>query len=145
MIVQGLVNSFKLEMLDGLHRASHDYRIALYAERANLSPETTAYVTLGEVPSSDAQGNPTGYKAGGLLLSGRQSKLVGGIALATWDNPVWPNASITARAGLIYNASVSNKAVAVVDLGKNFTSTNGDFRVTFPAFTPESALIAFAS
>lgn len=125
MIVQGLTESFFLEILRGIHTPEDTYRMALYSTSADLSPKTTAYTTVGEV-------NGQGYAAGGQNLAGYKTALERGVALLEWATPVWRNSTIAARAGLIFNLSKGNRAVAVLDLGKVFTSTNGDFVVTLP-------------
>lgn len=123
MITQGLVNSFKLEILQGVHRPEHAYRIALYLPTAELGPDTTKYLTQGEVVAA-------GYMNGGQLLTGYRSALDGSFAFLTFDNPTWRNSSILARAALIYNTSAGNRAVGVIDLGQDYKSTNGPFTVT---------------
>lgn len=123
MIVQALVDSFLFEILTGVHTPQDVYRIALYVADADLSERTTAYTTKNEV-----QGQ--GYGAGGLTLAGY--KAVQDTLSIEWANPVWPITTITARGALIYNFTKQNRAVAVLDLGKNFISTNGEFKITLP-------------
>lgn len=134
MIVTALTNAF---LLDLLARTMQDvFRIALYTDAASLGPGTPTYTTVGE-----AQGQ--GYKAGGQVLTGCLCDCQPGeAAWMTWANPVWPKSSIVARGALIYNASRGNKAVASLDLGKNFTSTDGDFLVKLPPPGAATALIA---
>jgi hypothetical protein len=142
MIVQALVDAFLLDLLKSV--AQDVFRMALYTADADLSAATPAYMTQGEVPVSFAGPNgnePTGYGAGGIVLTGLTVHLEGGVAFLDWADPVWPRSTITARAGLIYNFSKNNRAVAVLDLGKNFTSTNGNFTVTLPPPTAAEALI----
>lgn len=133
MIINGLAHSFLSEILDGIHQPQDVYRIALYTSGADLSPETPAYTTSDEV-----QGQ--GYGAGGLTLKGRRVMRDGAVAFITWDDPTWPNATITARGALIYNMSKKNRAIGTLDLGQNFSSTNGNFIVILPAATAAEAL-----
>jgi hypothetical protein len=58
-------------------------------------------------------------------------------------NPTWNPASFTARGALIYNASKSNKAIAVLDFGADKTAVS-TFTVQMPANTASSALIRIA-
>lgn len=134
VIIQGICSSFLLECLQGVHAPADEYRIALYTHDATLLLETTVYTAAKEVVGQ-------GYAAGGQALTGYLSLLESGVALLDWDDPVWQLASITARAALIYNFSKGNRAVAVLDLGQDFTSTNGSFTVTLPEPTPTTALI----
>jgi hypothetical protein len=133
MIVQGVCNLFKLDLLQFM--AKDVFRMALYTSDAMLDVGTEYYTTEGEVANSP------GYSAGGIVLRGFFAELVGKVALLSWSNPVWENSQITARAGLIYNHSRNNVAVAVVDLGKDYTSTNGSFTVRLPEAKPQTALI----
>ena len=126
MIRQGVANSWYLEIILGIHAPEDVYRFALYAADAALSAETTSYTTDGEVIGAP------GYEAGGQVLVGYNAQLIGAIARLHWDTPVWPVSSITARGGLIYNASKSNRAIAVLDFGKDYVSSNGEFKATMP-------------
>ena len=48
-------------------------------------------------------------------------------------DPAWTSASFTARGALIFNASNSNKAIAVLNFGGDFTVAGGTFKITLPA------------
>lgn len=133
-IQQSLCNSFKTEALDGVHLAADSYKIALYTSAATLSKATTAYAATNEASGA-------GYTAGGATLVGRSVVLDVDTAILDFTDPQWASASITARGALIYNASKSNKAVAVLDFGQDITSTNGLFTVALPAPAAATALI----
>jgi hypothetical protein len=49
------------------------------------------------------------------------------------DDPTFTSASFTARGALIYNSSNSDKAIAVLDFGGDFTVSSGTFKIVFPA------------
>jgi hypothetical protein len=133
-ITQAICNSYKKEILDGTHLSSNTYKIALYTSSATLDKTTTAYTATNEVA------NGSGYTTGGATLSGFTSALTSDTANLTWTDPSWASASFTARGALIYNSSVSNKAVMVIDFGADVTATNGTFTVDLPA-SGASALI----
>lgn len=135
-ITTTLCNSYKQEVLEGVHSSSDTYKLALYADAATLSAATTAYSATNEVEG-------TGYTAGGVELTGFTSGLSGSTAYVTFTDPVIANATITARGCLVYNSSKSNKAVAAYDFGGNITSTNGTFTIDLPA-AGASALIRIA-
>jgi hypothetical protein len=97
-----------------------------------LDASTTVYTTSNEVIA-------TGYTAGGNTLTGVSINTSGYIAYANWDNTSWA-ASITARCALIYNASKSNRSVAVIDFGSDKTSIS-TFLITMPTNTSTTALI----
>jgi O-glycosyl hydrolase len=135
-ITTTLCNSYKQEVLEGVHSSSDTYKLALYTDAASLSAATTAYSATNEVEG-------TGYTAGGVTLTGFTSGLSSGTAYVTFSDPAIANATITARGCLVYNSSKSNKAVACYDFGGNITSTNGTFTVDLPA-AGASALIRIA-
>jgi len=137
-ITAALCNSYKQEVLSGVHTPAHIYKIALYASAATLSKATTAYAALNEVSG-------TGYTAAGATLAGFATALDADTAILDFTtDPTWPTSTITARGALIYNSSATNKAVAVLDFGADIASTNGTFTVTFPAATAAAGLVRIA-
>ncbi|SMP71934.1 hypothetical protein [Noviherbaspirillum suwonense] len=140
-IVPGICNSFKQDVLAMTpHTAADVYKIALYPSTANLSKATAAYSATGEVTGQ-------GYTAGGVVLTGFSVTLDGDSGILDWStDPTIPNSTITARGGLIYNSSRSNKAVAVIEFQNagvptDVTSTNGTFTITLPAPTAAAGLV----
>jgi hypothetical protein len=133
MIVQTQTTSFKAEVYQAVHNLLTDtIKIALYTADANLDETTTVYSTLNEVVAS-------GYTAGGAVMTGVALNTSGYTVYVNWANTSWSTA-VTARCALIYNASQSNKSIAVLDFGSDKTST-GTFTITMPANTATSALI----
>lgn len=149
-ISQAMVTSFKVEILDGIHNfgtgvvrastAADTFKIALYTSSATLSASTTAYTTTDEVSSSG-----TNYTAGGQTLT--ISQVPTSTSTTAWldfADVTWASATITANGALIYNATQSNKAVAVLAFGGDKTSTAGDFTIQFPAPTSTTAILRIA-
>jgi hypothetical protein len=137
MIQQGMVSSFKQQILLGEHDLDTDViKIALYTSAADLGPSTTVYTTSGEVVG-------TGYSAGGNTLTGAVVSLSDATAYVTFNNTTWTSVNFTARAALIYNSSKSNKAIAVLDFGSDKTSTT-NFQIQFPPASSSSAIIRIA-
>jgi hypothetical protein len=133
MIVQTQTTSFKAEVYQAVHNLLTDtIKIALYTSNANLDETTTVYTTLSEVVAS-------GYTAGGEVMTGVALNTSGYTVYVNWANTSWSTA-VTARCALIYNASQSNKSIAVLDFGADKTST-GTFTIVMPANTATSALI----
>jgi hypothetical protein len=110
------------------------FKIALYTSSANLSSATTAYTTSGE-------SSGTGYTAGGATLTNLGTSLSGTTAYLSWNDYTWSSATISAAGALIYNSSRNNAAVAVLSFGAVYSSTNGNFTITFPANTSSTAVI----
>lgn len=133
-IVQTQTTSFKAELYQGVHNLLTDtLKIALYTANASLNADTTVYSTSNEVAATGT------YTAGGAQLTGVTINTSGYIAYVNFSNVSWTGA-ITARCALIYNASKSNKSVAVLDFGADKTSTT-TFLITMPQNTSTTALI----
>ena len=126
-ITQAMVTSFKAEVLDEQHDLAADtIKVALFTSSASLDATTTAYATPNEVSG-------TGYTAGGVSLTSTTVATSGTTAYFDADDPTWTSANFTARGALIYNGSNSNKAIAVLDFGADFTIGGGTFKIVFPA------------
>jgi hypothetical protein len=127
-IAQAMCTSFKAEVLDEQHDLVADtIKIALFTSSASLGAATTAYSTSNEV----ANGN--GYATGGVELTSRAVATSGTTAYFDAADPSWTSATFTANGALIYNSSNSNKAIAVLAFGGNFTVAGGTFQIVFPA------------
>tara|TARA_B100001057_G_scaffold464895_1_gene520488 strand:- start:5560 stop:5976 length:417 start_codon:yes stop_codon:yes gene_type:complete len=126
-ITQAMCTSFKAEILDEVHDLVADtLKIALYTSSASLDATTTAFTTSNEISG-------TGYSSGGVELTSRTVSTSGTTAFFDAADPTWTSASFTARGALIYNSSASNKAIAVLNFGGDFTVSSGTFRIVFPA------------
>ena len=136
-ITQAMCTSFKSEILDEQHDLVADtLKIALYTSSASLDASTTAFTTSNEISG-------TGYSSGGVELTSRTVSTSSTTAFFDADDPTWTSASFTARGALIYNSSNSNKAIAVLNFGGDFTVSSGTFRIVFPA-AGASAIITIA-
>ena len=149
-ISQAMVTSFKVEILTATHNfgtaptrgtgAADVFKLALYTSSATLGAATTAYTTSDEVSSSG-----TNYTAGGLTLTVSQVPTsTGTTAFLDFDDLTFPSATLTANGALIYNATQSNKAVAVLAFGGDKTSTAGNFTIQFPAAAASTAILRIA-
>ena len=127
-IAQAMCTSFKSEILKEEHQMVTDtIKIALFTSSASLGAATTAYSTSNEV----ANGN--GYATGGVTLSSKAVTTAGTSACFDAADPSWTSATFTANGALIYNSSNSNKAIAVLAFGGDFTVAGGTFQIVFPA------------
>jgi hypothetical protein len=75
------------------------------------------------------------------LLTSVTLDTTNGVAFFDAADPTFTSATITARGALIYNNSKSNAAIAVLDFGSDFSSSNGTFQVQFPTAAHNTALI----
>jgi hypothetical protein len=128
---QTLTTQAKLVALQAL--ATGTLRMALYTADADLGAGTLTYTTANEVVG-------TGYVAGGNTLTNVTVLTSGTTAYLDFDDVVWNPAGFTARGAIIYNTSLGNLAVAVLDFGADKTTTT-TFTVQMPANTASSALI----
>jgi hypothetical protein len=131
---QTLTTQAKLVALQAL--ATGTLRMALYTADADLGAGTLTYTTANEVVG-------TGYVAGGNTLTGVTVVTSGTTAYLDFADTTWNPANFTARGAIIYNTSLGNLAVAVLDFGADKTTTT-TFTVQMPANTADAALIRFA-
>ena len=140
-IAQAVANSFKKEILEGIHdleSGGDTFKLALYEDTANLSAATTAYP--GD-STGDQVGDSGQYVQGGGVLTSQQTSLDTGVAIVDFADLSFTGVTLTARGALIYNTSETNKAVAVLDFGGNKTATAGTFTIQFPDFNSTSAIL----
>jgi hypothetical protein len=136
-IFQTQTTSFKQELLEGVHNFLVDtFNIALYTDSANLGANVTVYSSAGEISGG-------GYVAGGQALTGVTVANLNGVAYVNFADVVWSPASFTAAGALIYNASKSDRSVAVLSFGANKIAT-GSFTIQMPPNTSDAALLRFA-
>jgi hypothetical protein len=133
-IEQTLTTQAKLIALQTL--ATGTLKMALYTADANLGASTLVYTTANEVVG-------TGYTAGGNTLTNVTVLSSGTTAYLDFDNVVWNPAVFTTRGALIYNTSLSNLAVAILDFGADKTTTT-TLTVQMPVNAATTALIRFA-
>lgn len=126
-ITQAFCNQAKLDYLNGLISSGHTFKMALYTSTATLDATTTTYTSTNEAVGA-------GYTTGGLTLAGYSSSLSGSTAYITWTtNPAIPTASLTARGAMIYDSSYSNRSIAILNFGADYTATSGSFTINLPA------------
>jgi hypothetical protein len=135
-ITQAVCNSFKQELLQGLHDLDgHTLKLALYTSSATLGPTTTAFSTTNE-------SSGTNYTSGGATISNVAVSLSGTVAFVDFDDVSFSSATISDAAGaLIYNSSASNRAIAVLDFGSTKSVSSGTLTVTLPSASATTALI----
>lgn len=145
-----LANSFKAELLNGVHAfgatviraaANKDaFKMALFLASATLGAGTTVYAAAGEVTGA-------GYTAGGVGVTNATDPTLSG-ATAMWTPSgaaAWTNVTLNVAfdAVLLYNATQGNKAVGVYTFGSQ-TVTAGNFSLTMPVNDAANALLRVA-
>src|SRR6056300_330394 len=138
-IDQAIANSFKKQLLEGGHdfklSGGSKFKLALYTAGATLTSATTSYTTSQEVSASGQ------YTAGGGALVNAGTSITAGVARVDFNNLSFTGVTLTARGALIYNTSLTNAAVAVLDFGADKTATSGTFTIQFPAPTSTAAIL----
>ena len=141
-ISQAVANSFKSEILQGIHDLESGgdvFKLALYTSAATLTSATVSYTTGSEVTASGQ------YVVGGGVLTSQQVSLAtGGVAIVDFADLSFTGVTLTARGALIYNTSEANKAVCVLNFGSDKTATSGTFTIQFPNFTSSAAILRIA-
>lgn len=121
--------SFLLECTQAIHDFSADtFKVSLHAASAALGSATTAYSTTGEIANGD------GYTTAGATaaVSSGYPQIVSSQAAVRFDDVVWTlTAAKTFRYALLYNSSKANRAVMVMDVGRD-TAYDGTFTIKFP-------------
>lgn len=143
-ITQAMCTSFKVELMTATHNftaaTGHTFNIALFRATASIAgtfgAATTNYSDMGADETSG-----TGYVAGGQALTAVTPVSSGTTALTDFADEVFSTVTLTASGALIYNASATNKAVAVFDFGSDKTATAGDMTIIFPTADATNAII----
>jgi hypothetical protein len=126
-ITQAMCTSFKEECFkEGHQMATDTIKIALFTSSASIGAATTAYSTSNEISG-------TGYSAGGVALTSQVVSTSSTTAYFDAADPSWTSASFTANGAIIYNSTNSDKAIAVLAFGGDFTVAGGTFKIIFPA------------
>ena len=135
-ITQAVCNSFKQELLQGLHDLDgHTLKLALYTSRATLGPTPTAFSTTNE-------SSGTTYTSGGATIANVAVAVSGTVAYVDFDDVSFSSATISDAAGaLIYNSSASNRAIAVIDFGSTKSVSAGTLTISLPSASASTALI----
>ena len=143
-ITTAVCNSFKTEILNGIHTSAHTYKLALIktGHSGTYSKATTAAGTPGSgAPSASNLGTDEvaasgTYVAGGVTLTGRTVALAIDTAYLDFANM----AQLTGFTGsadgcMIYNDSVAGKPCVYVGAfaGAPIAATAGTFDVTIPS------------
>jgi hypothetical protein len=143
-ITTAMCNSFKQELLGGVHDLDTDtIKIALIQDTPSgtYGAATTNYSNV-TVNTDEATG--TNYTTGGNTLGSAVISLDGSTAIVDFADTTWPSATVSADGCIIYNASQTNRAIAVIDFGGTKTSTNGDFTIEFPTADASNAIVRIA-
>ena len=140
-ITTALCNSFKQELLGGVHDLDTDTLKVALIKQSPTGTYGAATTNYSDITGNTDEATGTNYTAGGQTLDSATISLSGNTAFVDFADEVFTNLTISADGAIIYNASQGNKAVAVFDFGGTVTSTSGDFTVVFPTADSSNAVI----
>jgi hypothetical protein len=140
-ITTAMCNSFKQELLGGVHDLDTDTLKVALIKASSAGTYGAATTNYSDITGNTDEAVGTNYSAGGQALDSAVISLSGTTAFVDFADEVFANLTISAAGAIIYNASKSNKAVAVFDFGTTVTSTSGDFTVVFPTADASNAVI----
>ena len=147
-ITSAICNSFKQELLQGIHNftasSGDTFNLALFTSSATLSASTTAFAT-NPGGGSDTEVSGSVYTTKGNALTSITTTLDSSTAGCDFVDTSFTSASFTARGCMIFNDSASgDPAVCVIDFGSDKTVTSGTFTIQFPAADASNAIIRIA-
>jgi hypothetical protein len=125
-IQTGITNQCLERIATGTYNFSTDvFKVALYTSSASLGPTTTTYSSTNELSGG-------GYTAGGYTLTNVTPVVSERTLRITWSDVT--TGSLTQsdiRGAVIYNTTVSNEVVYVVDFGRVLSKTSQTLTVKF--------------
>lgn len=136
-MASGMYNRFKYNLLIGradLEDVSGEgadtIKCALLTSTHNFDADQNYWETIS---ANEASG--TGYTAGGATLASKNATQDNVNDRASFDaaDVTWSSSTITARYAVIYNVTKSNELIACFDFGQNYSSSNGNFTISWHA------------
>lgn len=131
-VTTAVCTSFKTERQQAVHNlTSHTLKLALIkaSPTGTYGADTTNY---SDLTGNSDETSGTGYSAGGVTLTGAALSTDSGVVILDFNDPSWTTATFSARGALLYNASASNKAIAVFDFGETKSVVAGTFTIQVP-------------
>lgn len=111
------------------------FKVALYTGTIPATAQDT-WVYKSDINTLVEVANGNGYTTGGATLGSQTITYTAGTNVITLDaaDSIWTTSSISATTAIIYqdtgNASTSC-LLGYIDFGGTFTSSNGDFKLTY--------------
>ena len=150
-ITSAICNSYKTEVLQGVHLAADVYKFVLIQSAGsgtynksttNAGTPGTGSPTTANVGTDEVATTGT-YTAGGTTLAGFSVTLQGDTACLDFTAPAaFTGTTISANGMLIYNSTRSNKAVATILFpSAPVVSSSGTFTISVPAVGSGTSLI----
>lgn len=144
---QAVCNSFKTELMNGIHAlgttvvragtTKDAIKAALFLASATINKSTTAYSTTGEVTG-------TNYTAGGVTVTNANAP-ANASDVSYWTpsaSLAWTTVTLSTAFDcvLLYNSTQGDKAIAAYTFGSQ-TVTAGNFTLTMPTNDQTTGLL----
>lgn len=135
---------FKTNLMNkAVNLASDSFKIALFTALTITASDTTYAGLSGATETTNGAGSA--YTAGGLALSGLAVTTSGTTAVWTSSvNPSWTTATFSAAYGVIYDTSVSNDLVGVIDFGGTYSVSAGTFTISWSSSPLTGSILTLA-
>jgi len=149
-ITSAMCTSFKDELLGGSHdldTSGNTFKIALILPEASIPSATfdAASTNYSDITGDSAESSGTGYSAGGYTLLSQVVANSGTTAYVDFADAAWTISTTLSTGGaMIYNTSLSNAAVCIIDFGGTQTVTGGTLTIVFPTADASNAIIRIA-
>jgi hypothetical protein len=143
-ITTAMCTSFKQELLGGIHDLDTDSIKLALIKAAPAGTYGAATTNYSDVTGNTDEATGTNYTAGGQVLDGATISVSGTTAILDFTDEVFDDVTVATDGCLIYNASKSNRAIAVIDFGGTVSATAGDLTIEFPAADASNAVIRIA-
>lgn len=140
-ISSGWCVSFILEALSKQHDLENDSIKMALIKDGYAGVYNHAITNYSDLTANSDEVSGTGYTAGGLALTGLDVVNDGNITIFDFDNPVWAGATFNAAGALIYNASVSNAALAVLEFKSVLSPVAGTLTLNMPDPTAQASAL----
>ena len=140
-ITTAMCNSFKQELLGGVHDLDTDTLKLALIKASPAGTYGAATTNYSDITGNTDEASGTNYTVGGQALDSPAISLSSGVAFVDFADETFTNATVSADGAIIYNASKSDRAIAVFDFGGTVTSTSGDFTIVFPTADSSNAVI----
>ncbi|SET49217.1 hypothetical protein [Nonomuraea wenchangensis] len=110
------------------------HKVALFTNSLT-TPNFTTDTAYGVSPYNANEVSGTGYTSGGALLTGTTFTGSGGVATFDASDVTWSSSTITgAKGALIYaDALAGNNAIVLVNLGSDYSTSNGSLVISWSA------------
>ncbi|MGA4989887.1 hypothetical protein [Nonomuraea bangladeshensis] len=110
------------------------HKVALFTNSLT-TPNFTTDTAYGVSPYNANEVSGTGYTSGGALLTGTTFTGASGVATFDASDVTWSSSTITgAKGALIYaDALAGNNAIVLVNLGSDYSTSNGSLVISWSA------------